>query len=105
MTQIAAWIPCGELTENASITTSTNPQALSGEDTGLPLNARVCNRGAVSIIVAFGDSTVDATTDTRRVEVLPGAERVFSVPNGATHADMVTVSGTSSGSVQLGMGV
>lgn len=104
---IDPWSPCGQLVDIAATTTGgTNRQALNGATATSPgdVHVRVVNGGSVPCIVAFGDITVDASTDTRRVEVAPG-ERILSFKQGSGYADAIMRSGTGTVSVQLGFGV
>lgn len=105
---IAPWSPCGPVIDLAATTVGgAARQAVTGSGaTGAgALNVRVCNNGTVNAFVAFGTSAVDASSDSRRMEVPAGAERVFDFPNSATHADAVMRSGTGTVSVQIGYGV
>lgn len=102
---IAPFSPCGSLTTvNATTAGGTNRQALSGSG-GRGMYVRVCNKGTVHARIAFGGSTVDATTDTRAMTLLSAGERVFTLPDGTTHVDAATDSVTADVTFQIGLGV
>lgn len=98
--------PAGNCSYNSNITTASNPAVLSGSGSSQSQNIRFTNEGSSVILVAFGiGANANAATDTKAMPVLPGTERVFQMPPGTTSVDMVTRSGASSGSFQVGLGV
>lgn len=102
---LLAFYPSGQRRDFAA-TTSTGPQAIDGSGVMESLVVRVCNTSlSDSCLFAAGASNVDANSDTRAVEVLPGSERVFQWPAGARFADVVMRAGTATVSVQVGSGV
>lgn len=102
---VLAFQPSGQR-RDFSATTATGPQAIDGSGVMEPLTVRICNGSLTdSALFAAGGATVDATTDIRAVEVLPGSERVFQWPSGARFADVVMRAGVATVSVQVGSGV
>lgn len=104
--KIDAFTPIGPKTDVAATTVNTRtamqvPTALA--PAGYTL--RVVNEAASPALVAQGDSTVDATTDTGATSVPAGGERIFEVKGTMTHVAVSLRSGTGTVQIQLGAGV
>lgn len=70
-------------------------------------NLRVVNESAVPAVVSISTSTsVDATADAKRMDVLPGTERIFGWPAGGNTVGVAlrTAGGTGNVTLQLGKG-
>lgn len=105
---IFPFTPAGIFVYDSSIDTSTSPTALTsshGKAGYQSQNIRVTNEGTVAILIAFSSTTANAATDTKALVVLPGTERIFTLPTDCASIDMVTRASSSSGSWQIGVGV
>jgi hypothetical protein len=71
----------------------------------MPLNLRVVNESSYPALIAMGDSSVNALTDTQVMSVLPGTERVFTFEPGATYVGVALRTGGGNVQIQLGTGV
>jgi len=93
--------------DDTSIDTSTAPVTLDTPHgkSSASQTIRVTNEGSSVLLIAFSSGTANAATDTKALPVLPGTERIFTLPPDTASIDMVTRSGTTSGSWQIGLGV
>lgn len=108
--RIFPFAPCGTVSSiTATQTGGSNRVALNGTSAApnncQDLHVRVVNEHSVAAVVAFGSVTVDATTDIRALVVPAGAERVFTLPPGATYFDAIVRSTTGTVTAQVGHGV
>ena len=107
VTSIAAASPRSARVEWATISDTTDPKEMrTGGCTAL-VNIRIVNSTDGLIRFAQGGSNVDASTDERAMDVLPGTERIFEFNADSTHADLVAADGATTGyaSAQLVNGV
>ncbi len=96
MSAVPAFTPGGNF--SLSVTTSTGNVAITGAGTTL----RLANVTAQECFVAFGASTVVATTGGFSV---PGNSQVFvTIPSGTTHVAAITASGTATLRISRGDG-
>jgi hypothetical protein len=65
--------------------------------------ARISNPGTTEVFLAFGDSTVVATTS--GMSMPPGSLDVVTLPAGTTHVAALTEAGTANVRICLGAGV
>ena len=101
---IAAFSPVGVKTDVAATTAQTRTAMQVATSPTLSYNLRVVNEADDTALVAMGDVTVDATTDTGALAIPPG-ERIIAWPFGATHCSIVLRSGSGTVQIQLGTGV
>lgn len=106
VTSIAAASP-RSIRVDWAITDETDPKEMRNSGCNALVNIRVVNGTNGTIRFAQGGSTVDAAEDTRAMDVLAGTERVFEFNADSTHADLVAVeeSTTGTASAQLINGV
>jgi P pilus assembly chaperone PapD len=88
----------------SATTASTANQLATTMSAGQSL--RVVNEAATAALVSISSTTSpDATSDTKRMSVLPGAERVFGWPANGNTVAVALRSGTGTVQIQLGTGV
>ena len=90
MTDVNAFYPNGS-TVNLTASTSSGRVAVTGPGTGA--NVRVYNSGTDTAFIAFGDSTVTASTTTG-MPIPGGAVEMFTLPQNITNIAAITASGS-----------
>lgn len=106
MNHIAPFSPIGNSATVAATTANTAQQLQTSESTpASPKSLRVVNESAYTALIAMGDGTVNATTDTQVMAVLPGTERIFTWKPGSTYVGVALRTGSGNVQVQLGSGV
>ena len=91
MARIDCFEPVGA-TVNLAVTSTTGRVArtLIGEDAA---QVRIVNAGTVTVFLAFGGSSIDATTS--GMPLLPGTAEVFTLTKEMTNIAAITASGTA----------
>ncbi len=98
MDDLRIFRPTPASTVNLSVTSSSSRvqvlTATSLADVSGSSVVRLYNAGSVVVFVAFGDSTVTATT-TANMPIAPGSVEAFRVNPAQTHVAGITAAGTA----------
>lgn len=102
--ELQPFTPAGDTASRAVTTSSARVALTQKPGSSVELTVIVYNQGTIDAFVAFGDSTVTATTASTPVPA--GTSMVFSVPNqSAAYIAAITASGATTLKITSGSGI